>query len=167
MAHNAPPFCKYYRMQPRQHYASEWIFFIMFSSICLVDFLLHRVWIILHWNVDQHLGYSGLITLPEVSNHFKHIHPRLLNAMITVPLTYSLFHWLPYSKYTCTSVVVVRLLRWNGRLLGEHWGLPYDSSVLWRSQYGYLTHGSVLYIISHLSNCEQNYSTEHNFCLHL
>jgi len=93
VAHNAPPFCKYYRMQPRQHYASEWIFFIMFSSICLVDFLLHRVWIILHWNVDQHLGYSGLITLPEVSNHFKHIHPKLFechdyctNYLLTISL---------------------------------------------------------------------------------
>lgn len=53
-------------------------------------------------------------------------------------LTYSLFHWFPYSKYTCTSVAVVRLLRWNGRLLGEHWGLLYDLSVFCRRHYGYI-----------------------------
>lgn len=61
-------------------------FFIMFLSICLADFLLHRVWIILHWNVDQHLGYSGLITLAEVSNHFKHMHATYLLTISLVSI---------------------------------------------------------------------------------
>lgn len=116
---------------------NDWSF-IMIFSICLVDLLLHWIWIVLRWNFDQHLGYSGLTTLLELSNHLKHMHQHfechdfLMNYHI--PTHY--FFGLLYSKYTCTSAAVGRPLRWNGRPQGEHWGLQYDSSVLWRRKSG-------------------------------
>jgi len=39
------------------------------------------------------LGYSGLITLPEVSNHFKHMHPtyQLTISLFTIQQVYMYF----------------------------------------------------------------------------
>ena len=109
--HNAPSFCKYYRMQPRQHDASEWLFFLS----CFSPFALQ---------IFYFIGFGLFCVETLISIWVIQVWLHFLKFQIILStctqLTNSLFHCLPYSKYTCTSVAVVRLLRWNERLLEEH-----------------------------------------------
>ena len=98
-------------------------FFFSFLSFHLpVDFLLCWIWIVLHWNIDQCLGYSGLNIHLNFFGKWKHLALWLNITKVHVHF----FCLFAYSKYICTSVAVVRLLRWSRRLQEEHWGLQDD-----------------------------------------
>lgn len=94
---------------------------MLVNSLHFADILLHWSWILLSWNIDEHMGYTGSVIYLSLSYYF-----------VWFCLTPSIFQFCSTlcSKSTCISAEVERLQRWRKRLQDRLWWLHYDDIIV-------------------------------------